>query len=231
MNIAVIPARGGSKRIPRKNIKQFCGKPILAYAIEAAIKSGVFEHIVLSTDDDEIAATGLHFGAEVPFTRPANLADDFTPTVPVIGHAIAECNKLGWDVKNVCCIYPANPFLNPVDIQSAFRLLGEGGCSYTFPVTALPSAQGFLRLEDDARVRPFIPEYAKMRSQDIETVFFEAGQFYWGKAEAWLSGTDMYSSCKAFIIPRERVVDIDTPDDWSWAEKLFAVTMANDVVN
>lgn len=226
MKIAVIPARGGSKRIPRKNVKDFCGKPMLAYAIEAAVASKSFDHIVLSTDDMEIAGIGEALGAEAPFIRPAALADDMTPTVPVIGHAITECNKLGWKATHVCCIYPTNPFLHADDIRAAFNLLMQNDCSYTFPVTPLPTAQGFLRLDPDGVVSPFIPEYARMRSQDIEPVYFDAGQFYWGKAEAWLSQQDVFSSGKAVIIPQHRAVDIDTPDDWEWAEHLFAVMMA-----
>jgi len=140
MKIAIIPARGGSKRIPRKNIKPFCGKPMIAYAIDAARDCGLFEHIVVSTDDLEIAAVAQAYGAEIPFMRPASLADDITGTVPVIAHAITACAESGWTAATVCCIYPAVPLIQVQDLRDANALLEQSGADYVFPITPFPSA-------------------------------------------------------------------------------------------
>ena len=140
MKIAIIPARGGSKRIPRKNIKDFCGQPMIAYAISAAKATRLFDHVVVSTDDQEIAHIALEWGAEAPFKRPLELADDFTPTVPVIAHAIRACKTLGWDIEYVCCIYPGVPFIQDADIKQALDLLQSSDAAYSFPIAEFPSA-------------------------------------------------------------------------------------------
>ena len=221
MKLAVIPARGGSKRIPRKNIRKFAGKPMIAYAIAAARAAGVFDHIVVSTDDDEIAALAGEWGAEVPFVRPAALADDHTPTVPVIAHAISACADLGWHAQMVCCIYPGVPFIEPDDIAQALALL-NGGAAYVFPVAAFPSPiQRALKREADGTTRPFHPEYAGTRTQDLPTAFYDAGQFYWGQAEAWLAALNIHQNARTLVLPEWRVVDIDTPGDWRRAELLY----------
>jgi pseudaminic acid cytidylyltransferase len=222
MRLAVIPARGGSKRIPRKNIKPFCGKPMLAYAIEAAKSSGLFSHIVVSTDDAEIADIANQYGAETPFTRPAELADDHTPTVPVIAHAIQAGVDLGWQIEQVCCIYPAVPFLQSADLQAAQQMLAAAE-QYVFPVTAFPSAiQRALRQLPDGVLQPFNSEYALIRTQDLEPAFFDVGQFYWGHTQTWLSGKTIHQHAKGLVIPSWRVVDIDNPEDWQRAELLFS---------
>ena len=222
MNIAIIPARGGSKRIPRKNIKLFCGKPMIAHAITAARASGLFEHIVVSTDDEEIASISRECGAETPFSRPADLANDFTATVPVIGHGIQACRALGWAFEYVCCIYPGVPFIQIDDLKGALALLMEGEADYCFPVTEFPSAvQRALKLLDDGRMQTFYPQFEKTRTQDLEPAYHDAGQFYWGKAEAWLQNTRIHSSGIGYVIPNWRVVDIDNPEDWIRAEVLF----------
>ena len=154
--LAVIPARGGSKRIPRKNIRLFAGKPMIAYAIEAALSSGVFDHVVVSTDDPEIAGIAADHGASLPFVRPAHLADDMTPTVPVVAHAIETCQALGWGVQQVCCIYPGVPFIQASDLVQALDLLLGGNAHYVFPVTPFPSAiQRALRRQADYK-RPAV---------------------------------------------------------------------------
>lgn len=215
MKVAVIPARGGSKRIPRKNVKDFCGRPMIAYAIDAARRTGVFDRVVVSTDDDEIAAIALTAGAEVPFRRPAELADDFTPTVPVIAHAAAA---LG-DVASVCCIYPAVPLLDPADIVRAEALAQDG---YAFPVARFPSAiQRALRRDESGAVMPFDPGHVETRTQELEPAYLDAGQFYWASAAAWLAGLAVHSHARTIVIPEWRVVDIDTPDDWDRAERLY----------
>lgn len=222
MRISVIPARGGSKRIARKNVREFAGKPMLSYAIEAAQKSGLFDHILVSTDDEEIAETARAFGAEAPFRRPAELADDFTPTVPVIAHAIRACAGLGWQADEICCIYPCVPLLDPEDLKRAHRLLGAGIARFVFPVAQFPSAiQRALRRGEDGRVRPFDPAHVNARTQDLEPAYYDAGQFYWGRAEAWLEGGDIHADAAAIEIPQWRAADIDTPDDWRRAEALF----------
>ena len=221
--IAVIPARGGSKRIPRKNIRPFAGKPMIAHAITAARASGLFASVIVTTDDDEIAALAEEWGAEVPFRRPAALADDHTPTVPVIAHAIQECEALGRSVDAACCIYPGVPFIQVEDLQGAWALLESAGCDYAFPVTSFPSAiQRALKRSASGVMSPFFPEYELTRSQDLEPGFHDAGQFYWGRHDAWLTNPRVHSGGAGFLIPNWRVVDIDTPEDWERAERLYA---------
>lgn len=225
MRLCVIPARGGSKRIPRKNIKPFAGKPMIAYAIYAARASGLFDHIVVSTDDDEIAAIALDHGAEVPFRRPAELADDMTATVPVVAHAVEACLQLGWPAEDVCCIYPGVPLLDPADLASALDVLKSGAGLYAFPVTGFPSPiQRALRRSPDGKVTPFHLEYASTRTQDLEPAYHDAGQFYWGRAQTWLAGANIHLNGATIVLPEWRVVDIDTMDDWARAEAIFALS-------
>jgi pseudaminic acid cytidylyltransferase len=222
MRLAVIPARGGSKRIPRKNIKLFGGQPMLIYAIEAARRARVFDHIVVSTDDSEIAAIARAAGAELPFVRPAGLADDHTPTVPVIAHAIEACLALGWSAEQVCCIYPAVPFLRAEDIQRAQELFDLGGASYVFPVAEFRSPiQRALRRQTDGTTRPFDPDHVRTRTQDLEPAYHDAGQFYWGARQAWLSRLDIHLDSKTIVLPDWRALDIDTPTDWERAEAML----------
>lgn len=223
MKIAVIPARGGSKRVPRKNIKPFAGKPMIGYAIEAALACEAIDRVVVSTDDEEISAIARDFGAELPFRRPAELADDITPTVPVIAHAIEACRELGWDVTHACCIYPGVPFIRTADLGEALALLEQNsGEGYTFPVTGFPSPiQRALKRGEDGKVAPFNPEHVGTRTQDLEPGYFDAGQFYWGGTQAWLAGHNIHANGRAIVLPEWRVVDIDTPDDWDRAEMLY----------
>lgn len=219
MRLAVIPARGGSKRIPRKNIKPFHGKPMIAYAIAAALASDLFDRVMVSTDDEEIAKVAGECGAEVPFVRPPELADDHTPTVPVIAHAITVCQSIGMDVQDVCCIYPGVPFISTNDLRAAHEQLLATSAHYVFPVTGFPSPiQRALRRLPDGSVSPFQPEYAATRTQDLEPGYFDVGQFYWGKAIAWLDGLNVHLNGTTLVIPEWRVVDIDTPADWERAE-------------
>lgn len=227
MRLAVIPARGGSKRIPRKNIKPFHGKPIIAYAVTAALASKAFDRVIVSTDDSEIAQVAQSYGAEVPFVRPAELADDHTPTVPVIAHAIHACQQIGWDVRDVCCIYPGVPFISTQDLRLALEQLQSSGAHYVFPVTGFPSPiQRALRRLGDGTVKPFQPEYVATRTQDLEPGFFDVGQFYWGKTTAWLHGLNVHLNGVTLVIPEWRVVDIDTPADWERAELLYGTLAA-----
>ena len=223
MRLALIPARGGSKRIPRKNVKPFAGQPMIAYAIQGARAAGVFDRIVVSTDDAEIAEIARAHGAELPFTRPASLADDHTGTREVIAHAITACRSLGWTVDEVCCIYPGVPLLRGEDLAAALNLLSPTRAEYVFPVTEFPSAiQRALRRSDDGLTAPFYPEHTQTRTQDLEHAFHDAGQFYWAHAETWLTLPSIHANARTLVLPSWRVVDIDTPADWERAEALHA---------
>jgi len=231
MRICVIPARGGSKRIPRKNIKPFHGKPMIAYAVTAALASKAFDKVIVSTDDEEIARVARAYGAEVPFVRPADLADDRTPTVPVIAHAIRTCQSKGWDVEDVCCIYPGVPFISTDDLAQAYQRLQTSGAHYVFPVTGFPSPiQRALRRLPDGTVKPFQHEYAATRTQDLEPGYFDAGQFYWGRRDAWLDELNIHLNGTTLVIPEWRVVDIDTPADWERAELIYSALFAKGLV-
>lgn len=223
MKLAVIPARGGSKRIPRKNIREFCGRPMIAWSIAAAHASGCFDRIVVSTDDDEIAEVARELGADVPFMRPATLSDDYAGTVPVIAHAITELRRLGEDPRQVCCIYATAPFLQTSDLRRGFDLLNQGHCNYVFSVTRYPfPIQRAIRITSSGRVRMFSPEHFNTRSQDLEEAYHDAGQFYWGSATAWLTGEAMFDeNSVSIVLPRYRVQDIDTLEDWQMAELMF----------
>lgn len=232
MNIAIIPARGGSKRIPRKNIRDFCGKPMISYAITAAIESGLFQHIVVSTEDEEIAEIAGGLGAEIPFVRPVELADDHTATVPVIAHAIQACHYLGWQFDRVCCIYPGVPFIQIDDLIGAFERIREVDLNYSFPITEYPSAvQRALRIIGDGRTQPFYPDFSTIRTQDLEPSYYDAGQFYWGSAKTWLSGVNIHSNGYGYVIPNWRVIDIDTLDDWKRAELIYQSFNSSNISN
>lgn len=222
MNLCVIPARGGSKRIPRKNIRDFCGKPMIAYAINLALSSGLFKDVVVSTDDAEIASIAEEYGAEVPFLRPQELADDHTGTVPVVAHAIRACIELGLVSELVCCIYPAVPLLRSRDLVNAKLLLEQSSSDFVFPVAMFPSAvQRALKISAAGNVQPIYPEFEDTRTQDLAPAFYDAGQFYFGRSEAWLADRSLHQNGKALVLPEWRIVDIDTLHDWSRAELLF----------
>ena len=224
MRIAVIPARGGSKRIPRKNIKHFMGRPMIAWSIAAAQQSGCFDRIIVSTDDPEIAEVAEMHGADVPFVRPLELSDDHTGTIPVIAHAIGWQNAQGKpEVSQACCVYATAPFLQAHDLRRGLEGLESSGADYAFSVTsyAFP-IQRALRNTPDQRVSMFQPEHFNTRSQDLEEAWHDAGQFYWGKANAWLTGSPLFSvGSTSIVLPRHRVQDIDTPEDWARAELMF----------
>ncbi len=225
MKVAIIPARGGSKRIPRKNIKAFHGKPMIAYSIEAAIASGCFDKVIVSTDDEEIAAVARAHGAEVPFLRPAEISDDYATTMDVMAHAIHWCQNDGWDVEAVCCLYATAPFVLPEDLQRGYALLRDTGAQFVFSATSFPfPIQRAIKLDEFGSVSMFSPENEQVRSQDLEEAYHDAGQFYWGKTSAFLARFSMFSPhSKAVLLPRNRVQDIDTPEDWELAEALFSV--------
>ena len=227
MNLCVIPARSGSKRIPRKNIRDFCGKPMIVWSIEAAIKSECFDRIIVSTDDEEIAAVAKRYGAEVPFVRPAQLADDYTSTTAVIAHAIDWQNSHGKVADKVCCLYATAPFVQASDLKNGFDLLESSSAEYAFSVTsyAFP-IQRAIRITQNQRVEMFQPEHFSTRSQDLEEAWHDAGQFYWGRAVAWLGNKQIFNSeAVPVLLPRSRVQDIDTPEDWELAQLMFDALM------
>ena len=228
MRLAVIPARGGSKRIPRKNIRAFCGRPMIGWSIKAALDSGCFDHVIVSTDDAEIADVARDAGAAVPFMRPAELADDITPTLPVIRHAIAAVAPDLGKAELVCCLYATAPFLRPEDLRQGLGLLERGGCDYVMSIAAFPAPiQRALRRDEAGHLAMFQPEHLLTRSQDLEAAWHDAGQFYWGRAAAWVAGTPLLGpETLGMILPRDRVQDIDTPEDWRLAERLFTAMAA-----
>lgn len=229
MNIAVIPARGGSKRIPRKNIKLFCGKPIIAWSIETAKASCLFDHIIVSTDDSEIADVAKEWGAEVPFLRPAELSNDFIGGTEVITHATKWALDQGIEVKAVCCMLATAPLMQASDIEKGWKALAIGNWEFAFSATefASPIFRAF-RQTPEGGIEMFFPEYFSTRSQDLPTALHDAAQFYWGRPTAWLEGKRVYERhSKPIFIPRWRVQDIDTPDDWHRAELIAQVIMGD----
>jgi len=222
MKLAIITARGGSKRIPRKNEKPFAGRPMLAYAIATAQASGLFDRIIVSSDDAEIMQLAVRLGAEAPFTRPPEISDDHTPLIPVVQHAIRAIEEAGDRPERVCCILPTVPFLQPADLQQAAAQLEAGDTNYVFPVTTFPCPpQRALTRNADGQMTPMFPEFRWSRSQDLPEGFQDTGQFYYGKRDAWLSGKGAHDGGSGMPIPRWRVQDIDTPEDWTRAELMY----------
>lgn len=220
MKLCLIPARGGSKRIPGKNIRNFAGKPMIVWSIEAAEQAGCFDRIIVSTDDAAIADIARAHGAEVPFTRPAALADDHTTTLAVIRHALDWCEGQGALPETLCCLYATAPFVRPEDIRKGAALLAQARfampvASFGFPI------QRAVRIENE-RLQMFDPAQFATRSQDLDEAFHDAGQFYWGDTAAWRSDLALFGPDTAPIhLPRWRVQDIDTPEDWEQAELMF----------
>jgi len=222
-DIAIIPARGGSKRIPRKNIRLFCGRPMIYYSILAALESEQFSQVIVSTDDEEIRDIAESCGARVPFLRPKKLADDFAPTVPVIAHAIETCEEIGLDVNYVACIYATAPFIEAGDLRAARKVLGDNKVVYSFPVCEHASpVQRALLIDESNTASPMFPENELVRTQDFPAAYFDAGQFYWGHKSAWTNNSNIHRHAKIITIPKWRAVDIDDEDDWVRAEKLFS---------
>lgn len=229
MKLCVIPARGGSKRIPRKNIKEFCGQPMIAYSIKTALASGCFDKVIVSTDDQEIAEIAKSYGADVPFIRPAELSNDHAGTIPVIKHAIEWFEQQGETLTDVCCLYATAPFVQAKAIQEAYNQLKNTQAEYCFTVTSFPfPIQRAVKLISENRLQMFYSEYFNTRSQDLEEAYHDAGQFYLGKAEAWKAEKPLFSEAATpFILPRHLVQDIDTPEDWTRAELMHQVLKEN----
>ena len=223
MKLAVIPARGGSKRIPRKNIRDFCGKPIIAYSIEAALESGLFDQVIVSTDDDEIAALAREFGAEAPFMRPTEIADDHTGTNAVVKHAIQWYLEQSQSISLACCIYATAPFVRPVYLREGHDKLINSDKSFAFSVTSFPfPIQRAISINGKGEVQAFWPEYINTRSQNLKEAYHDAGQFCWGRPQAFLDDEVIFSPVSVpIILPRYLVQDIDTMEDWHRAEHMY----------
>ncbi|MFJ4066901.1 pseudaminic acid cytidylyltransferase [Pseudomonas sp. NPDC089996] len=228
-NVAIIPARGGSKRIPSKNLKSFAGLPIIVHSIRAALASGLFDQVVVSTDDADIAAVAREHGAHVPFRRPAHLADDHATTHAVVSHALEVLTGQGQELTHACCIYATAPFLQQRYLAEGLALLRQHPeRSFAFSVSGFGfPVQRALTLDAEGALVPLNPQFRETRSQDLAPAYQDAGQFYWGRVEAWLHNEVLYSERSLpVIIPRHLVQDIDTEDDWLRAQYLYAALKA-----
>jgi len=223
--IALIPARGGSKRIPRKNIREFCGKPMIAYPIQAARDSGLFDAVIVSTEDDEIATVAERHGASVPFRRPLELADDYVATIPVVQHAIRTLEEQVSRFDYVCVLYATTPMVVAEDLVLGWKTFVESGADFAFTACKFSSPiQRAFKIAGNGRVEMFFPEHYESRSQDLEQAYHDAGQFYWGTKTAFLSETRIFSEKAApIVLPRFKVQDIDTEEDWIMAEMLSKI--------
>ena len=228
-NIAIIPARGGSKRIPKKNIKNFLGKPVIAYSIEAAIKTNLFERVIVSTDNDAIAKISIKYGAEAPFVRPEELSDDFTGTPEVIGHAVKWLENSGEKINYVCCIYPAAPLIEKNDILKGFDLIKNRKWEFIMAATnfSYPIFRSFKK-SPNGGLEIIFPKHYNSRSQDLPKVYHDAGLFYWAKPDTWKKNFKGYNEKNSIVeIPNYRVQDIDTFDDWKKAEIIYKILKKN----
>lgn len=225
MQIAIIPARGGSKRIPRKNIRPFAGKPMICWPIETALASGLFDDVIVSTDDEEIMDVARQSGASVPFRRPADLSHDQAPARGVINHAIVEAERLHKrPVTLACCLYAISAFIRSEDLVAArAQLLADQPADFVF--AALNYAHPVHRamvLDARGRVEMLFPEHGRTRSQDLPQAFHDAAQFYWGTRAAFMEDHVMFSErSRPFLLDRTQAADIDSPEDWTYAERLM----------
>ena len=222
--LAIITARGGSKRIPRKNIKEFCGKPILAYSIEAALKSGVFDAVMVSTDDEEIAQVAKEYGAEVPFMRSADNANDFATTKDVVREVLESYQKNGQEFDQLCCIYPTAPFVTAKGLKSAMELLNTPGTQGAMPVVRFSFPPQRSLIIEEGSLKPKWPENTLKRSQDLEPMYHDAGQFYCLDVKSFLEQDTMVPAVTAPIVLSDlEVQDIDNEEDWKMAELKYSI--------
>lgn len=224
--VGLIPARGGSKRIPRKNIRAFHGRPLIEYAIATMLEAEIFDRVIVSTDDDEIAAVASTAGADVPFKRPPELADDSTGTGAVIRHAISALESSSSDrIDELCLVYPGAVFVTADDLISSLAMLRGSDSQYVFSASTFAAPiERALRLDPGGHARMEQPEHLLTRSQDLEEAYHDVGQFYWGRRDAWADGVAVLAGrSMVHLMERWRVQDIDTPEDWRRAEILFDV--------
>ncbi len=223
MNIAVIPARGGSQRIPHKNIKLFCGRPMISYAIELALSSKYIDKVFVSTDDDNIAEIAIKYGALVPFLRPENISDHVTPTVPVISHAIKHLENQV-DIDNVCCIYPCSPIIKFDRLDQAYERMIDGKHLFAYPVSLYSHPiQRAMKMNSFGKMEYISSQYELARTQDLDKTFHDTGQFYWGTLEAWTQEKKMHTDGIGIEINSWEYVDIDNEEDWKKAEVMKRV--------
>ena len=223
MKIAIIPARGGSKRLPGKNIKAFLGKPIIAYSIEEALSSGLFDKVIVTTDSEKIAKVAMDYGASVPFLRPSELSGDHVATAPVIEHVLQELINQGNQVDQACCIYATAPFVQAKYLNEGYKTLMETNCSTVYSVTsfAFPIFRAS-QINNDGCLEMFWPENELVRSQDLPEAYHDAGQFYWLDVKKFLLQNKLYQAdSRPVILPRHLVQDIDTLEDWIRAEYMY----------
>lgn len=221
MSICIIPARGGSKRIPRKNLADFAGKPLIAHSIENALNSGIFKEVIVSTDDEEIAAVAREFKAKTPFVRPKELSDDYSSSLEVITHAVKELAELEFD--SVCCLYATAPLIDGELLKRAFAEFKSTECEFLFAACefSYPIQRAF-GLDEQKKVQMFDESKYNVRSQDLPPAFHDAGAFYFGKRSAWLAKKQVFKPhSRAFVLPQTLVCDIDTPQDLDFARILF----------
>ena len=227
-NLCIIPARGGSKRIPRKNIKAFLGKPIIAYSIEAAIKSGIFDEVMVSTDDFEIATIAKKYGASVPFMRSDKSANDYATTFDVIYEVIQEYNLLNKKFDLICCIYPCAPFVTKEKLAEGFQLLKKNKYDSVFPVVLFSFPIQRALKENERKVSFFYPEFSLSRSQDLEKSYHDAGQFYWLNTEICVEKKKILTDNSGSIVLTElEVQDIDNEIDWKLAELKYEILQSS----
>jgi len=221
--VAVIPARGGSKRVPRKNIRPLGGQPLLAWAVGTCLESGLFEQVVVSTDDVKIADLATSLGASVPFLRPTDLSDDYTPLAPVIVHTIEKLAQQGLQPEAVCCIYPGSPGLRAEDLGGAWKALQASvDASYAVGVVEYPHpVQRALERTQDGLLRMLDPTFMVTRTQDLAPRWHDAGQFVWGRTTAWVEGLPIFENAVGYELPSWRTIDLDTEADWQRAEVIF----------
>ena len=228
MKVAIIPARGGSKRIPKKNIKLFFDKPLIAWTIEIIKKTNFFDLIIVTTDDEQVMKIANSHGAETPFIRPSNLADDYTGLLPVISHSIKELINIGYNINHACCILPCAPFINPNDLIKGFNLIKNSN-SFVYSITEYAHPiQRSLRISND-KLEFLFSENELIRTQDLEKTYHDAGQFYWGTKDAWLFEKKIHSNATGLLIPHWRSVDIDNHEDWKRAEIIFKIFRENNL--
>ena len=219
MNLCIIPARGGSKRIPRKNVKPFMGKPMLAYSIETAQKTGLFDEIMVSTDDMEIASVARQYGANVPFMRTEETANDFATTADVLIEVISKYKELGQEYDNFCCFYATAPLVQSKDVVSAFEMLQQSDFTCVYPVVQFSyPIWRCLDLAEDGTMNRHWPEYENSRSQDLPKEYHDTGTFYWYKTKEWMSGDIKIGG---IVVDETSVQDIDTETDWKLAEMKY----------
>lgn len=229
--IAIIPARGGSKRVPRKNIKEFFGKPLIAYSIQTALKSNLFDKVIVTTDDEEIAKIAKEYGAEVPFIRPKELSDDFIMPQAAIDHTLEYLDNIGKKYDFYCTIYPTAPLLQTKYLIKGFEDLIYTDAVNVFSATSMPyPIQRSFKINKDGRCEMFWPENYNIRSQDLEAAYHDAGQFYWTNRTRQKDKIILSNNSIPIILPRYLVQDIDSLEDWEMAELMYEVLENREII-